>query len=114
MAMLRERKNIFRKKIVLKGQLSLEFIFSMMIIIVMGYTLVRILLWGGMELGNRQRGHESTLSKDVSRSAYACKQWSGPPVHCISIGFNPDGGPMSQIDPYFYSPSSMKAYWRLD
>jgi hypothetical protein len=66
----------------------LEFVFCMIVLFLMMYAVIMIFRWVGLDLGQRQKAHETVLTASVS--------------------------PLEQIDPYFYTPESMNAVWSGD
>ena len=74
------------------AQVSVEFMFCMMIVLLMIYATVMIFRWAGVDLIERRRSHDFLLYSDIQQS-YG------------SFG----AGPAKQIDPYFYEPVKMNA-----
>ena len=69
-----------------QAQVAIEFIFSMIILFIMVYSLLRIYCWTGEDLVQRQLAHETTI---LGKTSY-------------------DDFP----DPYFYTSTPMNAIWR--
>lgn len=67
-----------------RGQMILEFTFSMIIVMVMIFSLVMILKWSGKDNAQRRLSHEELLK-------------------------NPSLEPGEQLDPYFYEPETFDA-----
>ena len=68
-----------------KGQVFVEFIFSMMITIILLYGLVMIFKWVGRDYAMRRISHDKKLM----------------------TGNNPQ----EQINPYFYNPEEMRSVY---
>ena len=93
----------------------MEFIFSMFLLLIMIFSLARVFLWAGIDVGNRQRAHEASLTQSIDVDYHlSCANWvyypGGDFCICVELG-PPTNGPMLQIDPFFYYPSKLKAYW---
>lgn len=72
---------LFKKR----GQVMVEFTFCMVVLFLMMYAVVMVFRWVGLDLGQRQKAHETALTAPVT--------------------------PLEQIDPYFYTPEPMNAVW---
>ena len=81
-----------------KAQVIIEFTFSMIIVMLMMFSLIKIFGWTGIDLVERRIGHDTTLRQAVNAPDYTS----------ATIG----DGPLGQIDPYFYQPVKMNAIWR--
>ena len=80
-----EAKNKKRKKERgLKGQVIIEFIFCMIIVLLMIYGIMMIFKWSGADMVARRRAHETTLR-------------------------SPTSDVLQQLDTYFYTPVKMNA-----
>ena len=93
MLRLRTQKHIlkfFDSDKTIKGQLLMEFTFTMIVILLMFWGVMMIFRWTGMDLAERRIAHEMTLTGNI----------------------NGRFGPQQQLDPYFYEPISMNAIWR--
>lgn len=76
-----------------KGQMMMEFIFSMMVIFFMVYSTVQIFRWIGLDLAERRKAHDDKLLIGVAEDK---------------------SGPLSQIDPIFYDPLPLDATAPVD
>ncbi len=76
------------------GQTTIEFAFSMIIIMLMIYGMVMIFYWTGSDLIGRSKGHDAQLITAINPN--------------YSSG-SPEDGPLKQIAPYFYYPQKMNA-----
>ena len=65
-----------------QAQITMEFTFSMIIVLIMFYSIIQIIRWVGVDLVERRIAHDSVLTNDT-----------------IS--------PREQIDPYFYEPKKL-------
>lgn len=91
--MLKRDKHNFKR--LYKGQATIEFAFSIIIVALMIYGALKIVQWTGTDLIARRQTHDSALtdtSVDVNYS-------SG----------NPENGPLKQITPNFHYPTTMNA-----
>ena len=70
----------------IKGQVILEFSFSMMVVLLLMFGTIMVFRWAGLDLVARQKSHDATL-------------------------FNEDLTPEEQIDPFFHAPLPMNATW---
>lgn len=93
-----------------KGQVMLEFAFCMIILFLMMYAIIMIFRWVGVDLGQRQQAHETALQGPIDDNYGRCVVYD---VAWSCLGITPvERGPLSQIDPYFYtSTSPMNAVW---
>ncbi len=82
-----------------KAQVTLEFSFCMIIILLMMFSLIRIFRWTGMDLAERRKAHERELGKIVG---------------LVEDYEFPRTGPLKQIDPYFFKPGKLDAVWEGD
>ena len=97
-----------------KGQVMLEFTFCMIVLFLMMYAIVMIFRWVGLDLGSRQQAHEALLTTEIDPNYGDCVT----SVFNIVTGVttctdfrNITRGPLTQIDPYFYTPDAMNAVW---
>ena len=97
-----------------KGQVMVEFTFCMIILFLMMYGTTMVFRWVGLDLGRRQDAHEELLKSDIDPSYGGCVT----SVYNIVTGIttctdyrNVTRGPLTQIDPYFYTPEAMNAVW---
>ena len=108
-----------------KGQVMLEFAFCMIILFLMMYGIIMVFRWVGLDLGQRQQAHEAVLTAGIDTAYGSCALWtcasyddSGSCVAwaapCLLDDRPVERGPLSQIDPYFYTPSAMNAVWAGD
>ncbi len=94
-----------------KGQVILEFTFTMIVIMIMIYAMVKIFQWTGTDLAERRIDHDASLANGIQEDWGAC---IGPSFFgsCLSNQFIPfSDGPIKQIDPYFHKPLEMNAVW---
>ncbi len=77
-----------------RGQTMVEFTFSLIVILLMIYGLMRIFEWTGKDQALRR------IAQDTSITA--------PVKHSYS---NPGDGPAKQLDPYIHTPIKMNAIW---
>ena len=66
------------------GQVSLEFMFAMMAVVLLTIGMIKVFVWTGVEMLNGQRMHEQTLLAGED--------------------------PMTQTRPYFTAPTKIGAY----
>ena len=78
------------------GQVMIEFTFSLIVVMIMIYGLMKVFEWTGKDQAMRRITHDESLTADIDRSYHRN---------------NPGEGPLKQIDPYFYTPISMNAIW---
>ena len=83
-------------KLFCSGQTMIEFTFSLIIVMLMMYGLMKVFEWTGKDQAMRRIAHDEVLFSKIDRS--------------YDIN-NPGEGPLKQIDPYFYTPISMNAIW---
>ena len=89
----------------------MEFLFSMVIVLLMIYALIMIFRWTGLDLVGRRQAHENKLVTNINENYGVCNGFdSGFPPSCISW-VDPNSGPMQQLDPYFYKHVPMNAVW---
>ena len=102
----------------------IEFAFCMIILFLMMFGIVMAFRWVGLDLGQRQQAHQALLEADIDPNYGQCLAVNGD-----CLGFDPDSGvcasfnndcvdfrdvtrgPLTQIDPFFYTPESMNAVW---
>ena len=91
----------------------LEFTFCMIILFLMMYGIIMVFRWVGLDLGQRQQAHQAVLEQDIDNKYGQCAAWDyTDPFNPICADFrNVTRGPLTQIDPYFYTPTSMNAVW---
>ena len=95
-----------------KAQVMLEFVFCMIILFLMMYAIIMIFRWTGADLGQRQQAHDALLISPIDSTYGQCTVYNGF-LNCIAK--TPvERGPLSQIDPYFYTPTAMNAVWEGD
>ncbi len=78
------------------GQTMIEFTFSLIVVLLMIYGMMKVFEWTGKDQAMRRMAHDELLFSDIKRK-YDRE--------------NPGEGPLKQIDPYFYTPQSMNAIW---
>ncbi len=71
------------------AQVTLEFIFSMIIVVLLVYGTIMIFRWSGLDMANRRYSHERLLTRDPVGETYE------------QI--------LRQIDPHFHEPLKMNA-----
>ena len=76
------------------GQTMLEFTFSLVVVLLMIYGLVKVFEWTGKDLVGRRMAEDASLMGPVKR-----------------IYDDPAEGPLNQVYPYFYTPTKMNAIW---
>ncbi len=84
-----------------KAQVMIEFAFCMIILFLMMYGIIMVFRWVGLDLGQRQQAHQAVLEAPID-PAYG------------GGGVAVERGPLTQIDPYFYTPTTMNAVWSGD
>ena len=93
-----------------KGQITTEFTFTMVIVLIMTFSLIMIFRWVGFEFGWRRVHHDQKLMMDVKEDyAASCLRMVG--ITCVE--WKVIEGPIEQIDPYFHRPSLMNSAWGL-
>jgi hypothetical protein len=100
----------------ISAQISIEFTFSMVITLIMIYSIIRIFTWTGTSVGDTQKTHESMLAATIDESYSTCIAYDEQcGSHCIdvctAVDPNPTDGPAVQLAPFFTYPSSMNALW---
>lgn len=87
----RNRKKFLERS---AGQMMIEFTFSMIMALIMIYSVVMVLRWSGLDLAKRRRAHDKTLREDID-------------------GFSTlNEGPLKQLDSYFYQPMRINATFK--
>lgn len=88
----------------------LEFTFCMIILFLMMYGIIMVFRWVGLDLGQRQKAHDTVLTQAID-TAYGSSvtTWNGTDFVTTSTAV--ERGPLTQIDPYFYTSESMNAVW---
>ena len=93
-----------------KGQITTEFTFTMVLALIMTFSLIMVFRWVGYELGWRRVDHDQKLMMPVEEDYSAtCLQFIGP----ACVEWRAAEGPIEQIDPYFHRPAQMNAAWGL-
>jgi len=94
-----------------KGQITTEFTFTMVIVLIMTFSLIMTFRWVGYEFGWRRVDHDQRLMMDVEEDyiVNTCLRWQG--ADCVEWLANQ--GPIEQIDPYFHRPAQINAAWGL-
>jgi hypothetical protein len=98
-----------------KAQVMIEFTFCMIILFLMMYGIVMVFRWVGLDLGQRQRAHKALLESEIDLNYGHCVTW----LVCATTRQRTtcadpravEAGPLSQMDPYFYAPTSINAVW---
>lgn len=80
------KKRFFPRRDFRKAQVSIEFTFSVIMALIMLYSVVMILRWAGLDLAERRLSHDQVLTGG--------------------------GGPLRQIDPYFHDPIELNATFK--
>ena len=93
-----------------QGQVTIEFMFSMIVVLLMIYALVMIFRWGGIDLIGRRQSHESKLLVQINEHYGACRQFNMVTYTCDEW-FDIHSGPMQQLDPNFCRVVPMNAIW---
>lgn len=97
-----------------KAQVMLEFVFCMIVLFLMMYAVIMIFRWVGLDLWERQQAHRAVLEQDIDPEYGQCLggMMFGicPPENKVAV----EGGPLTQIDPFFYQPGPMNAVWSGD
>lgn len=113
MLRLKKKKRWPYVSVMTQGQIIMEFVFSMMVLLIMLYGTMMVFRWTGIDLGFRRLSHDQMLNKPVNDSYNApCDRTFGiPPFEiCLDWGQATEG-PIEQIDPYFYKVTPMNAIW---
>lgn len=93
-----------------KAQVMVEFTFCMIILFLMMYGIVMVFRWVGLDLGRRQQAHETVLTENID-PAYGSTTWTWNGTDFVTTTTPVERGPLTQIDPYFYTPGAMNAVW---
>ena len=88
----------------------LEFTFCMIILFLMMYGIIMVFRWTGVDLGQRQQAHEAVLTTAIDPLYGQCVMMNMITHTCMS-NVAVERGPLTQIDPYFYTPTPMNAVW---
>lgn len=72
-----------RYEIRILGQVTLEFTFALIVIVLLVLGMIRVFQWGGKDLYQRRLAHETLLESNVP--------------------------PLNQLEPYFYSSTTFNA-----
>lgn len=80
-----KKDNIYKRNKA-RGQVMLEFTFSMIVLLLMIYGVMMIMQWMGKSYVERRKDHDALLTGG--------------------------GSPRDQIDPYFHKPIKMNAIWK--
>ena len=86
---------MMRKKT--KAQVSIEFTFGMIMVLIMVYGVVHIFRWVATDFVERQRSHDAT----IKQNGISKKQYSSPAQSPV----------VRQLEPVFHSPVDMNAIW---
>ena len=122
MEMKKFEKNKILKRI-RNAQVSIEFMFCMIIVFLLIYGVLMIFRWTGLDLLERRRAHDSLLYKPIVQdwgTCLVCDVGNPPGCSCSCFFFlcipcgclqwsDVGDGPIKQIDPYFYKPIKMNA-----
>ena len=96
------------------AQIMIEFSFSMIVALVMLFSVMMIFRWSGFDFGWRRVDHDIKLMNVVTEDFQVggCLMLSASsPSGCARYQFI--DGPIEQIDPYFHKPLRMDAAWGL-
>lgn len=88
----------------------MEFMFTMIIVMLMAYSLVMIFRWTGVDLVNRRIAHEQKLTSSVSDVFNQCVSYNSDLVCNHWIDYT--SGPWSQLDPDYYKVTLFDAIFR--
>ncbi|MCA9401292.1 MAG: hypothetical protein KC713_06670, partial [Candidatus Omnitrophica bacterium] len=111
-----QSKNRLQNRSFYKGQAIIEFTFSMVIVFLMIYGVMKVFQWTGLDLANRRIAHESLLVGDVLQDYSACQGYQSVvnsvtnEIYQECVDFNRGeeaAGPLKQIDSFFHMPTSM-------
>jgi len=95
-----------------KGQIIMEFIFSMMVLLLMIYGTMMVFRWTGVDLGNRRVAHDTILLRNINEDYSVTCDPNGLVFGiCTTFWEQATEGPIEQIDPYFHRVSRMNAIW---
>jgi len=102
------------------GQIMVEFSFSMIVALVMLFSVMMIFRWSGFDLGWRRVDHDIKMMNVVTEDFRVgrCLQGSiAPPIPGVNLStcarFQSIDGPIQQVDPYFHKPLKMNSAWGL-
>ena len=99
---------LFKKQ----AQVMIEFTFCMIVLFLMMYASVMVFRWVGLDLGWRQEAHEELLKSAIDFQYGQCLNEIDVNGTLVCVDYRAvESGPLSQIDPYFYTPESMNAVW---
>jgi len=107
--MLKLLKDNKQKKDNPKGQITMEFMFCMVVILIMFWSSIRVLRWTGLDLAERRIGHDKILMQPTYLSFgclmhdYLTGNWS------LDVDYR--DGPIKQLAPAFHQPTSLNAWW---
>ncbi len=79
------------------GQVMLEFVFSLMVVLLLLYAVVKVFSWTGSSLVERRKAHDQKLTTPISEEFNPSTQMSQ--------------GPLNQIDPFYYKKKKVRAVW---
>lgn len=94
------KKVFYNKQKILKlkiGQITLEFLFCMVVVLLMIYGIIYVFRWTGVDLAQRRIAHDTRIGNFRS-----------------SIGPRTAHEEERQMDPYFYTPVGMDAIWKKE
>ena len=86
-----------------KGQVILEFTFSMIVVLIMLYGVVKVFHWAGKDIVERRIAHDTSLEDQTGVDT----QWGPKFGNQVTTDLDPRG----QINPNFYAPTKMNAIW---
>ena len=76
------------------AQVTLEFTFSMILVLLLMYGVIRVMGWVALTLAERRVAHENSLTKQTS-----VESWKN---------IYKDPSPLLQLEPEFYTTNKMK------
>ena len=109
--MMNKEKNKFDE-----GQIMVEFSASMIIAMIMLFSVMMVFRWSGFDIGWRRVDHDLKMMNVVSEdfSVGDCVpgyRTAASPSGCAK--YQAIDGPIEQIDTYFHKPLKMRAAWGL-
>jgi len=92
------------------AQATIEFVFSMILVMFLAYGLIMVFRWGGVSLAERRMIHEKRLLSSIEENwgqprcvvsnGWICLNWYTPSIN---------EGPLNQLDPFYSRPRRMCA-----
>ena len=70
-----------------KGQVVMEFIFSMVIVFLLVYALIRAFRWAGIDLAERREAYDNSLLLEVNEKWTSAQKQQQSPLRQLDLDF---------------------------